>query len=83
MIRGSMKRLLIQIIRVYQVCFRAVLGPRCRFYPSCSEYASEAIETHGALKGSIMAVKRIGRCHPFNPGGVDPVPEPTHPAGKV
>ncbi|MEX2488145.1 MAG: membrane protein insertion efficiency factor YidD [Pseudomonadales bacterium] len=77
-----MKRLLIQGIRIYQICFTVVMGPRCRFYPSCSEYAREAIESHGPLKGSLLAIRRIGRCHPFHPGGVDPIPEPTHPAGK-
>jgi hypothetical protein len=52
-----------------------MLGSNCRFYPTCSHYAKEAIETHGALKGSWLAIRRIGRCNPWNEGGVDPVPE--------
>ena len=61
-------------IRVYQKVLSPLLGPRCRFYPSCSAYAVEAIQVHGAGKGSVLAVARIGRCHPWNPGGVDHVP---------
>jgi len=52
-----------------------LLGPRCRFFPSCSSYAEEAIEKHGIAKGGWLATKRICRCHPFNEGGFDPVPE--------
>ena len=63
------------IIRMYRYVISPLLGPRCRFYPSCSNYAEEAIEIHGLAKGSWLATKRICRCHPFNPGGVDPVPE--------
>ncbi|MDR1855363.1 MAG: membrane protein insertion efficiency factor YidD [Azoarcus sp.] len=61
-------------IRGYQLFISPLLGQRCRFYPSCSNYALEAIEVHGALKGAWLALKRIARCHPWHPGGVDPVP---------
>jgi putative membrane protein insertion efficiency factor len=61
-------------IRVYQMTLSHMLPPSCRFYPSCSEYTLQAIAKYGALKGSWLGVKRISRCHPFNPGGYDPVP---------
>ncbi|MGH8456924.1 MAG: membrane protein insertion efficiency factor YidD [Stenotrophobium sp.] len=63
------------LIRLYQRLLSPLLGPRCRFYPSCSSYALEAIQRHGALHGGALAVRRICRCHPLNPGGLDPVPE--------
>lgn len=63
------------LIRIYRYVISPLLGPRCRFYPSCSNYAEEAIKIHGAMKGSWLATKRICRCHPFNPGGIDNVPE--------
>ncbi|MGQ0712606.1 MAG: membrane protein insertion efficiency factor YidD [Gemmatimonadaceae bacterium] len=66
--------LLIALVRGYQVVLSPLLPPACRYYPSCSAYAVEALEKHGALRGSWLAVKRIGRCHPFHPGGFDPVP---------
>ncbi len=69
-----MKRLLLAAIRVYQFTLRPLLGAHCRFYPSCSEYAREAIERHGAWRGTGLAVRRILRCHPYHPGGYDPVP---------
>lgn len=62
------------LIRGYQRLISPLLGPRCRFYPSCSSYALEAIERHGALRGGALAARRIIRCHPLNPGGYDPVP---------
>ena len=62
------------MIRAYQVLLSPFLGDSCRFTPSCSAYAMEAIEKHGALKGSWLALKRIGRCHPLCDGGYDPVP---------
>ena len=62
------------LIRIYQRALSPLLGPRCRFYPSCSQYAFEALEVHGLLRGLWLAVRRIARCHPFHPGGIDPVP---------
>ena len=69
-----MKAFLRALLRVYQYVFRPLLGRNCRFVPSCSDYALEAIEKHGAVHGSWLAVRRIGRCHPWHPGGYDPVP---------
>jgi len=65
---------LVLLIRGYQVAISPMLPASCRYYPSCSAYAVEAIEKHGALRGTWLAMKRIGRCHPFRPGGYDPVP---------
>jgi len=73
-----MRHVLKILIRAYQLVLSPLLGPRCRFYPSCSHYAIEAIESHGALRGSWLSTKRICRCHPFNPGGFDPVPHHMH-----
>lgn len=70
-----MKYLVISIIKVYQKIISPLTPPSCRFYPTCSHYGVEAVEKHGALKGTYLAVKRILRCHPFNEGGYDPVPE--------
>ena len=69
-----LKRLLQIIIRAYQRWISPMLGPHCRFTPSCSQYASEAIERYGALKGSWLAIKRLLRCQPLCKGGHDPVP---------
>ncbi|MBN2646609.1 MAG: membrane protein insertion efficiency factor YidD [Thiotrichales bacterium] len=62
------------LIRFYQLFISPLLGPRCRFYPSCSHYALEALQVHGLFKGSWLAIRRISRCHPGHPGGLDPVP---------
>jgi hypothetical protein len=72
-----MRALLIALIRVYQLFVSPLLGNHCRFYPSCSQYAREAIEQHGVLRGGWLAIRRLLRCHPWHPGGVDPVPEPS------
>ncbi|MBX7151052.1 membrane protein insertion efficiency factor YidD [bacterium] len=72
-----MKILLVILIKVYQWTFSLIIPSSCRFYPSCSHYAIESLEKHGVLRGSWFATKRILRCHPFNPGGYDPVPECT------
>lgn len=66
--------LLIAVVRGYQVVLSPLLPAACRYYPSCSAYAVEALEKHGAWRGSWLAVKRIARCHPFRAGGYDPVP---------
>jgi len=66
--------LLVGLIRGYQLVLSPMLGPSCRFYPSCSTYGLGAVRTHGAIKGSLLAGARICRCNPWNPGGVDPVP---------
>lgn len=71
------KRLLLGLFGVYRYGISPMLGRNCRFHPTCSEYAMEAVERHGALKGAWLAIKRVGRCHPFHPGGYDPVPEPS------
>jgi putative membrane protein insertion efficiency factor len=62
------------LIRLYQNTISRAMPPACRFEPSCSEYAYQALEKYGFFKGSWLALKRIGRCHPFHPGGYDPVP---------
>lgn len=73
--RGEVvKSILRALLRFYQYVFRPLLGQNCRFIPSCSDYAIEAIDRHGALHGSWLALKRVGRCHPWHPGGYDPVP---------
>ncbi len=66
--------LMIGLVKVYQVTLSPLLGPRCRYWPSCSSYTVEAIEVHGPLMGAWMAVRRIARCHPGSEGGIDPVP---------
>jgi len=74
-----MRKILILIIRAYQYLLSPLMGPSCRFYPSCSCYAQEALEHHGVLKGGWLALRRLLRCHPWHPGGVDPVPERSDP----
>lgn len=68
------QKILIGLIRLYQWTISPLLGSPCRFYPSCSVYAVEAISKYGVAKGSILTVKRLSKCHPFHPGGYDPVP---------
>ena len=74
--------LLLGAIRAYQLTLSGWLGGQCRFYPSCSRYAEEAVGRHGALRGGAMAAWRIARCGPFTDGGVDHVPEPRHRRGS-
>jgi uncharacterized protein len=69
-----MKTVALAIIRFYQRFISPLLPPSCRFTPTCSHYGYEAIQEYGFIKGGWLAIKRIGRCHPFNPGGYDPVP---------
>ena len=69
-----MNWIVLALIRLYQNTVSRVLPPTCRFYPSCSQYTYEAVAKYGILRGGWLGVKRITRCHPFNPGGYDPVP---------
>jgi len=69
-----MKSLLLACLRAYQYALRPMLGANCRFYPSCSDYAREAILRYGSLRGTWLALRRVARCHPYHPGGYDPVP---------
>ena len=73
-----MRLLLVGLLRAYRAVISPLYGDVCRYYPSCSAYALEAVGTHGAARGSWLAIRRIGRCHPWAAGGVDPVP----PAGR-
>lgn len=80
-----MSLILILFVRAYQVMLSPLLPAACRYHPTCSNYAIEAIEKHGAMRGGWLAMKRIARCHPFRPGGFDPVPDPSSssPANKT
>ena len=77
---GTVSVVVLALIRGYQRLVSPLLGPRCRFYPSCSEYAVLAISEHGSARGSWLAIRRLARCHPLHPGGVDLVP-PVRQAG--
>lgn len=70
------KRIFMGIIRLYQIAISPMLGANCRFTPTCSAYALEAIQTHGVVRGGWLSIKRIARCHPYHAGGFDPVPVP-------
>ncbi|MBN2847091.1 MAG: membrane protein insertion efficiency factor YidD [Coriobacteriia bacterium] len=72
--RSPLARAVVVLIRLYQRLISPLLPPSCRFTPTCSVYAVTAIERYGILKGGWLALRRVGRCHPWNPGGFDPVP---------
>ncbi|UJF19327.1 membrane protein insertion efficiency factor YidD [Vibrio sp. SS-MA-C1-2] len=72
----------IKLVRGYQLFISPLIGPRCRFTPTCSQYAIEAIKMHGVLKGGWLFSKRLLKCHPLNTGGFDPVPPPKHPKNR-
>jgi putative membrane protein insertion efficiency factor len=70
-----LKKVFISLIRFYQIVISPLKPPSCRFYPTCSQYGLQSIQRFGAVKGGWLTIKRISKCHPFHPGGVDPVPE--------
>jgi len=72
---AMLTRILLILLRGYQLAVSPLLGQSCRFYPTCSNYAMEAIREHGPLKGVMLAAVRLGKCHPWHPGGNDPVPK--------
>jgi uncharacterized protein len=78
---SAVARVLLGLIGFYRKFISPLLGPRCRFYPSCSAYALEAVQVHGAGRGTWLAIRRLSRCHPFHPGGLDPVPPRRHEQG--
>jgi hypothetical protein len=71
-----MQKLMLALLRAYRYLVSPLLGNHCRFHPSCSEYAQDAVREHGAGRGAWLALRRVARCHPFNAGGFDPVPTP-------
>jgi hypothetical protein len=75
LIRITVLKTLLLFVRVYQLFISPILGSQCRFFPSCSHYCQDALKTHGIVKGLLLTIKRILRCHPGHPGGFDPVPE--------
>jgi putative membrane protein insertion efficiency factor len=77
-----MNRLLVGLLRFYQLLVSPMLGQNCRFFPTCSNYAIEAVKVHGAARGGFLALRRVCRCHPWNAGGVDLVPPPAAPASS-
>ena len=78
-----MQAALIVLVKAYRIAVSPFLGPSCRFHPTCSEYAIGALRRYGALRGSWLTARRIARCHPWHPGGYDPVPPGPPPAGGL
>ena len=76
--RSLMRKIFIALITVYRYAISPFLGNHCRFYPSCSHYAQEAIDLHGVARGSYLTLRRLGKCHPWHEGGADPVPPCKH-----
>jgi putative membrane protein insertion efficiency factor len=74
-LEGRLTAVLLVLIRFYQQWISPLLGPRCRFIPSCSAYAAEALQRHGPWRGGWLSLRRLSRCHPFTPCGCDPVPD--------
>ena len=79
---GAVRAFLLGLIRLYQLTLSPWLGTRCRYEPTCSKYAAEALERHGVVRGVWLAAKRLGRCHPWGPSGYDPVPAHDSPAAR-
>ncbi|SFL72402.1 membrane protein insertion efficiency factor YidD [Salibacterium qingdaonense] len=77
-----MKKVLLLFIKGYRTLISPFTPPSCRFFPTCSQYGMEAVQTHGAWKGLWLTIKRISKCHPFHPGGFDPVPLPKNRKGR-
>lgn len=80
---GPAARALLALVRAYRYAISPLLGPRCRYLPTCSAYGLEALERHGALRGGWLTVRRVARCHPFVEGGHDPVPPARSPSGTM
>mgnify|MGYP003712614695 FL=1 len=78
-----LKKILIRLITFYQLSLSLLIGNQCRFSPTCSQYTKEAIEAHGAFKGSWLGMRRISKCHPWHAGGYDPVPNVEPVAGRL
>jgi putative membrane protein insertion efficiency factor len=78
-----MRKIVLLLIRFYQMTLSPLMGSSCRFYPTCSHYTYQAIETHGVLRGGWLGTKRVFSCNPFNPGGFDPVPGLPHTHDEV
>ncbi len=78
-----MRWILVRLLRAYRFAISPMYGQVCRYHPSCSAYALEAVENHGALKGAWLSIRRLGRCHPWASGGYDPVPAGAHDRGDA